>query len=79
MDAIALILVVVALLAGLGLGWFLGSRPVAEWRTRHGEAEAAAKMREAEVKEHAERLARMAPELATMSCLLYTSPSPRDS
>ena len=60
MDPLALILVVVALLAGLGIGWFLGSRPVAEWRARHGE-------REAEVKEHAERLARMAPELATMS------------
>ena len=60
MDATAIVFVAVALLAGLALGWFLGSRPVAEWRARHGE-------REAEVKDHAERLARMAPELATMS------------
>ncbi|MBL8656987.1 MAG: DNA recombination protein RmuC [Altererythrobacter sp.] len=60
MDPTSLILVIVALLAGLGFGWFFGSRPVADWRARHGE-------REAEVKDHAERLARMAPELATMS------------
>ncbi len=60
MEPIALILVIAALLAGLALGWFLASRPVAEWRARHGE-------REAEVKDHAERLARMAPELATMA------------
>ncbi len=60
MDSFAVIVGIVALLAGLGVGWFIGSRPVAEWRARHGE-------REAEVKEHAERLARMAPELATMS------------
>lgn len=67
MDATGVILVIVALLVGAGLGWFFGSRPVADWRARHGEAEAAAKAREAEVKEHAERLSRMAPELATMS------------
>ena len=60
MDVAAIVFVAAALLAGLALGWFLGSRPVAEWRARHGE-------REAEVKDHAERLARMAPELATMS------------
>ena len=60
MDVSVIAIVVVALLAGLALGWFLGSRPVAEWRARHGE-------RDAEVKEHAERLARMAPELATMA------------
>ena len=60
MATTPLVFVIVALLAGLVIGWFLGSRPVAEWRARHGE-------REAEVKEHAERLARMAPELATMS------------
>ena len=60
MDTTAILFVIVALLAGLGAGWFLGSRPVAEWRARHAE-------REAEVREHAERLARMAPELATMS------------
>jgi len=60
MEPITLGLVAAALLAGLALGWFFGGRPAAEWRARHGE-------REAEVKEHAERLARMVPELATMS------------
>lgn len=60
MEPLALILIFAALLAGLALGWFLGGRPAADWRARHGE-------REAEVKDHAERLARMAPELATMS------------
>ena len=60
MEPLALILIFAALLAGLALGWFLGGRPAADWRVRHGE-------REAEVKDHADRLARMAPELATMS------------
>src|SRR5690349_8439397 len=59
-QLVVLILGLVALLAGLALGWFFGSRPVADLRLRHSQ-------REAEVKEHAERLARMAPELATMS------------
>ena len=54
MDTVSLIVALLALAGGLALGWFLGSRPVTEWRVRHGE-------REAEVKEHAERLARMAP------------------
>jgi len=60
METLAIAIAIVSLLIGLAVGWFLGSRPVADWRARHGE-------REAEVKEHAERLARMAPELATMS------------
>lgn len=60
METVSILLAVVALLVGLGLGWLVGSRPVAEWRARHAEAEGQAK-------EHAERVARMAPELATMS------------
>jgi DNA recombination protein RmuC len=32
LDSLALILIVVGLLGGLGLGWFLGSRPVAQVR-----------------------------------------------
>ncbi|WP_133365117.1 DNA recombination protein RmuC [Qipengyuania sediminis] len=44
MDITAVVLVVLALLVGLGLGWFVGSRPVAEWRARLEE-------RESEVKE----------------------------
>ncbi|GAA4052365.1 DNA recombination protein RmuC [Parerythrobacter jejuensis] len=62
MDTTVLTLVV--LLAGIafgaGAGWYLGSRPVADWQARHAE-------REAEAKELGEKLGRMAPELATMS------------
>ena len=54
------ILGIVALVIGLGIGWFVGSRPAAEWRARHAE-------RDAEAKELSERLSRMAPELAAMS------------
>jgi len=60
MDLLAVVLMVVALLVGLALGWVAGGRPVGEWRIRHGE-------REAECKDLTEKLSRMAPELATMS------------
>ena len=35
MDSIAIVFVLAALLIGLGLGFFFGSRPVAEWKARH--------------------------------------------
>ena len=60
MDIAVLIAAALALVIGLAAGWFFGSRPVADWKVRHGEGEA--RLREVE-----ERLARMAPELATMS------------
>lgn len=60
MDMAALAFTVVALVAGLALGWFLGSRPAADWRARHGE-------RESECKTLTDRLSAMVPELATMS------------
>ena len=50
----------IGVLLGLAIGWFLGSRPVADWKSRHDEAET----RRAEAEE---RLSRMVPELATMS------------
>ncbi len=46
----SLIIGIVALLAGLGLGWFLGSRPVAEWRARADAREAEARANEGVVK-----------------------------
>ena len=49
-----------ALVFGIALGWFLGAKPIAEWRVRYAE-------RESEAREVGERLARMIPELATMS------------
>ena len=39
MDTIAVILIIAALLTGLAVGWFLGSRPLAEAKARHDEAE----------------------------------------
>jgi len=60
MDAFALVLLLAALLVGLAAGWFLGARPIAEWRTRHGE-------KDGECRSLMEKLSRMAPELATMS------------
>ena len=54
-----LALVAVALLAG-AIGWFTGSRPVADWRARHAE-------RDGEARELEAKLGRMVPELATMS------------
>ena len=43
METIALVMAVAALVIGLGAGFFFGSRPVADWRQRHGESEAAHK------------------------------------
>ena len=60
MDMLALVLVIVALAAGAGLGWFFGSRPVAEWRTRHSE-------RDAEAKALDEKFRAAIADLATMS------------
>lgn len=44
------LLVVVALVIGLGIGWFLGSRPTAEWRARHDQRDADAKAHEGTIK-----------------------------
>lgn len=57
---IAIAIALFTVLVGGALGWFVGSRPVAEWKARHGDAVG-------EAKDYAEKLARMTPELATMS------------
>ena len=58
MDPIlVLALAFVALLIGAALGWFAGSRPAAEWKARHGEAEAEAKRREEQLKDAAVEIA----------------------
>ena len=59
-TVVALFTLLLGLTAGLALGWFFGSRPVAEWRARHAE-------RDGEARDVGERLARLVPELATMS------------
>ena len=60
MDMIVTGLILAALALGALMGWFIGSRPVADWRGRHAE-------RDGEARDLGERLARMAPELATMA------------
>ncbi len=57
---VSIFVLVLGLLIGGVVGWYLGSRPVAEWRERFAE-------RDAEAKDSAEKISRMAPELATMS------------
>ena len=39
MDTTAVILILIALAGGALLGWFLGSRPAADWKARHTERE----------------------------------------
>lgn len=60
METTAIILAILALVIGAALGWFAGSRPVADWKARHA-------AREEEARTLTEKLSRMAPELATMS------------
>ena len=60
MDLLTIAIIIGALVLGAGLGWFAGSRPVADWKARHGE-------RDGEAKDLSGKLSRMAPELATMS------------
>lgn len=59
-TVLTLIVLLVGLVFGGGAGWYFGSRPVADWRTRFEE-------RDAEAKDAVEKVSRMAPELATMS------------
>ncbi len=66
MDLLAVGLIVAALLAGLALGWFLGSRPVAEWKARLAESEAGAKEREGQFKQAAAELGQARIEIATL-------------
>lgn len=57
---VAVVMFLVGLVLGLGGGWWLGGRPVADLRTRLAATEA-------EGRGLTDRLARMVPELATMS------------
>ncbi|OZA36014.1 MAG: DNA recombinase [Novosphingobium sp. 17-62-9] len=60
MDPVLILVVILVLLAGLAVGWFLGSRPVAEWRAR-------ADSRDAEAKAHEGTVKAMTVDLAAMS------------
>ena len=60
MEPLTLLIIAIVALVAAGLGWFFASRPLAELRDRLAAAEGQAQTR-------AEALARMTPELATMS------------
>ena len=57
---LALAALILGLAGGFAAGWWVATRPLAEWRNRHAE-------QEGQCRELNERLARMVPELATMS------------
>ena len=58
--SIVMIFLIAALLAGLGAGWFLGSRPIAEWKARF-------EGRDGEARELDEKFRRAITELAAAS------------
>ena len=61
MDSlVAVICLIFGLVSGFAVGWIIANRAVADWRSRH-------EARDSEARESAERLARLVPELATMS------------
>ena len=57
---LALAALILGLAGAFAAGWWLANRSVAEWRARHAEGEG-------QCRELTEKLARMVPELATMS------------
>ena len=63
MDSLALILIAVAVLAGIALGWFLGGRPVSDWKARHAERDAEAKEHEAQFRQAVAELGQVHPRL----------------
>jgi DNA recombination protein RmuC len=65
MDITIVILIVAALMLGGLLGWFLGCRPVAEWKTRHAERDDAAKEHEENFRRAVAELGEARIELAT--------------
>ena len=66
MDLTAVLLVVVALGAGLAFGWFFGSLPVADWKARHAERDAVAKEQEAQFRQAVAELGDARIEVATL-------------
>lgn len=69
MDTGLILFVILTLLAGIALGWFLGSRPVAEWRARHDARDADAKVHEGTVKAMTVDLAAMGERVKAMDAL----------
>ncbi|HWK42178.1 MAG TPA: DNA recombination protein RmuC [Croceibacterium sp.] len=66
MEPFAIILVLFALVIGAALGWFAGSRPIADWKARHDDRDGAAKDNEAQFKRAAAELGQAQIEIATL-------------
>src|SRR3954447_10061822 len=66
MDTTAVILILVALVAGGAIGWFVGSRPAADWKARHAERDGAAKEHEESFRRAIAELGEARIELATL-------------
>jgi DNA recombination protein RmuC len=66
MDTTAVILILVALVLGALVGWFLGSRPATAWKARHAERDGAAKEHEENFKRAVAELGEARIELATL-------------
>jgi DNA recombination protein RmuC len=68
-DTGLILFVIIALLAGIAFGWFLGSRPVAEWRARADSRDVEAKALESTVKAMTVDLAAMSERVRAMDAL----------
>jgi DNA recombination protein RmuC len=66
MDTTAVILILVALVLGALVGWFLGSRTAMAWKARHAERDGAAKEHEENFKRAVAELGEARIELATL-------------
>ena len=66
MDSIAILLVILALAIGAFVGWFLGSRPIADWKARHAERDGEAREHEAAFRRAIAELGDARIELATL-------------
>jgi DNA recombination protein RmuC len=65
-DPLAVVLLIVALGVGGALGWLVGSRPVADWKARHAERDAAAREHEAQFRQAIAELGEARIEVATL-------------
>ena len=66
MDTTAVILILVALAGGALVGWFVGSRPAADWKARHAERDGAAKEHEDNFKRAVAELGQAQVRIATL-------------
>ena len=66
MDPLFYVSLILAVAVGAGLGWFFGSRPVADWKARHEESAAQAKEHEDSFRRAVAELGAAQIELATL-------------